>query len=172
MRSRSGSSCRALRSAVRSADGKELLRKVDAAAAEQAVRSGDRAALADVFRRVIATPEGCALAEKIRKANCTLVAAIEDYTEGKKSMRFHDYGNLAFHHAIDALVTVDRFTQSPLHARVNEQIDRINEVRGVSTKVESEKHILADNYGPKHARMERNQYNEAHPEAAPAPMKM
>ena len=58
----------ALRSAVRSADGKELLREVDAAAAEQAVRSGDRAALANVFRKVIATPEGRALAEKIRKA--------------------------------------------------------------------------------------------------------
>ena len=58
----------AMRAVAQSAEAKKLMEGVDAAAVETAVKSGDTAALKGILANVLSTPEGRALAEKVRKA--------------------------------------------------------------------------------------------------------
>ena len=58
----------AMRSVTQSAEAKKLMQSVDAAAVEQAAKSGDTAALKSALAKVLSTPEGKALAEKVREA--------------------------------------------------------------------------------------------------------
>jgi hypothetical protein len=59
---------RELNALARSPEGKALAAGLDETALQKAVRQGDSAALQDILRRVLSTPEGKALAEKVRKA--------------------------------------------------------------------------------------------------------
>lgn len=49
-------------------EGRALSARLDDGALREAVRQGDGAALQDILQRVLSTPEGKALAEKVRKA--------------------------------------------------------------------------------------------------------
>jgi hypothetical protein len=51
-----------------SPEGKALAAQFDEASLRTAAERGDTAALQDVLRRVLSTPEGRALAEKVQKA--------------------------------------------------------------------------------------------------------
>ena len=55
-----------IRALADSADGKKLGQMVDGAAVEQAVKSGDSAALQQILRGVLSTAEGRRLAENLR----------------------------------------------------------------------------------------------------------
>ncbi|MBQ7736881.1 MAG: hypothetical protein IJT62_03480 [Oscillospiraceae bacterium] len=54
-----------LRSLARSGEARRLSETLDAAEAEQALRSGDSARVSRLLRQVLSTPEGKALAEKL-----------------------------------------------------------------------------------------------------------
>ena len=58
----------ALRAAASSEPAKKLMRNLDAAGLEQAAKRGDTEALKRYLNQVLATPEGKALAEQVRKA--------------------------------------------------------------------------------------------------------
>ncbi len=58
----------ALGAIARSPEGKTLASKIDSDALRTAAQQGDTAALQDILRRVLSTPEGRALAEKVQKA--------------------------------------------------------------------------------------------------------
>ena len=49
-------------------EGRALAPQLDEAALRAAAKEGDTAALQDILRRVLSTPEGKALAEKVRRA--------------------------------------------------------------------------------------------------------
>ena len=51
-----------------SPEGKKLASQFDEAALRDAAKKGDASALQDILRRVLSTPEGKALAEKVQKA--------------------------------------------------------------------------------------------------------
>ena len=51
-----------------SPEGKAVSAQFDEAEVRAAAKSGDSAALQDILRRVLSTPEGRALAEKVQKA--------------------------------------------------------------------------------------------------------
>ena len=51
-----------------SRESKTLASQFDETALRSAVKQGDTAAMQDILRRVLSTPEGKALAEKIQKA--------------------------------------------------------------------------------------------------------
>ena len=57
-----------LKAAVQSEAGQKLLRQMDAAEVERAAKSGDTAALKNILSRVLSSPEGRELAEKVQKA--------------------------------------------------------------------------------------------------------
>ena len=58
----------ALRAAASSDTAKKLMKNLDAAGLEQAAKRGDTEALKRYLAQVLATPEGKALAEQVRKA--------------------------------------------------------------------------------------------------------
>ena len=58
----------ALGALARSPEGRTLASKLDADALRAAAQQGDTAALQDALLRVLSTPEGKALAEKVQKA--------------------------------------------------------------------------------------------------------
>ena len=58
----------ALRAAAESSEGQALAKRLDAAALERAVKSGDTAAMRAALQSVLATAEGRALAERVQKA--------------------------------------------------------------------------------------------------------
>ena len=58
----------ALRALASSPESKVLAGQVDEKALWQAAKQGDAAALGDMMRQVLSTPEGQALAEKVQKA--------------------------------------------------------------------------------------------------------
>ena len=53
---------------ARSPEGRKIASKLDADALRAAAQQGDTAALQDALLRVLSTPEGKALAEKVQKA--------------------------------------------------------------------------------------------------------
>ena len=53
---------------ARSPEGKALASQFDEAELRAAAKQGDTAALQEILRRVLATPEGKTLAEKVQKA--------------------------------------------------------------------------------------------------------
>ena len=55
----------AIRSLAASKEAQRLGQTISAQAAEQAVRSGDTAKMAELLRQAVSTPEGKALAEKL-----------------------------------------------------------------------------------------------------------
>ena len=57
-----------LREAAASEEGQKVLRGLDAAEVEKAAKSGDMQALRSILSGVLSTPEGRALAEKVRKS--------------------------------------------------------------------------------------------------------
>ena len=57
-----------IRALAESADGRKLGQMLDAGAVEKAVKGGDSAALQQILRGVLGTPEGKRLAEQLRKA--------------------------------------------------------------------------------------------------------
>lgn len=57
-----------LRAAASSEEGQRVLKNLDAAKVEQAAKSGDMQALKDILSGVLSTPEGQALAKKIRQS--------------------------------------------------------------------------------------------------------
>ena len=57
-----------LREAAASEEGRRVLQNLDAAAVEKAAKSGDMQALRDILSGVLSTPEGQALAKKIRRS--------------------------------------------------------------------------------------------------------
>lgn len=57
-----------LREAAASPEGQRLLRNLDTEAVEKAARDGDVDKLKNILSGVLATPEGQALARKIRKS--------------------------------------------------------------------------------------------------------
>ena len=57
-----------LREAVSSAEGQRVLKNLDTAKVEKAAKAGDMQALKDILSGVLSTPEGQALAQKIRKS--------------------------------------------------------------------------------------------------------
>ena len=58
----------AFRAAADSPEGRALAARLDDKALRDAARRGDGAALGDILQRVLSTPEGKALAEKVQKA--------------------------------------------------------------------------------------------------------
>ena len=58
----------ALRALADSPEGKALAGRVDEKALWAAAKQGDAAALGEMLRRALATPEGQTLAEKVQKA--------------------------------------------------------------------------------------------------------
>ena len=58
----------ALRAAASSDAAQKLMKNLDAAGLEQAAKRGDTEALKKYLTQVLATPEGKALAEQVRKA--------------------------------------------------------------------------------------------------------
>ena len=58
----------ALKAAAESAEGKKVLESLDAEKVEKAAREGDMASLRQILSGVLSTPEGQALAQKIRKS--------------------------------------------------------------------------------------------------------
>ena len=59
---------RAVQAAANSTEAQKLLRSLDGTDLAEAVRKGDTAALQGCLSRVLATPEGRALAQKLREA--------------------------------------------------------------------------------------------------------
>ena len=57
-----------LKSAVSSEEGRRLAAGLDAEEVERAARAGDAAALKDILARVLSTPDGRALAQKVHDA--------------------------------------------------------------------------------------------------------
>ncbi len=57
-----------LREAASSPEGQQVLKNLDTEAVEKAAKSGDMQALKDILSGVLSTPEGQALAKKIRKS--------------------------------------------------------------------------------------------------------
>ena len=57
-----------LKAAAASPEGRALAAQLDEKALRDAARRGDAAALGDILQRVLSTPEGKALAEKVQKA--------------------------------------------------------------------------------------------------------
>ena len=57
-----------LREAAASREGQKVLQGLDTAAVEKAARSGDMQALKNILSDVLSTPEGKALAEKVRRS--------------------------------------------------------------------------------------------------------
>jgi len=57
-----------LREAAASEEGQKVLRSLDQAKIERAAKSGDMETLKDILSGVLSTPEGKALAQKIRKS--------------------------------------------------------------------------------------------------------
>ena len=57
-----------LKSLADSPEGRTLAAQLDDRALRAAVKRGDGAALQDILQRVLSTPEGRALAEKVQKA--------------------------------------------------------------------------------------------------------
>ena len=58
----------ALKAAASSAEGQKVLERLDAEKVEKAAREGDMASLRQILSGVLSTPEGQALAQKIRKS--------------------------------------------------------------------------------------------------------
>lgn len=57
-----------LREAAASAEGQKILQSLDASAVEKAAKVGDMQALKNILSGVLSTPEGQALAKKIRQS--------------------------------------------------------------------------------------------------------
>lgn len=57
-----------LETAAASREGQRIMRSLDPAAVEKAAREGDAAALKNILSRVLSTPDGKALAEKLRQS--------------------------------------------------------------------------------------------------------
>ena len=57
-----------LKALADSPEGRALTARLDGDALRSAAKKGDSAALQDILQRVLATPEGRALAEKVQKA--------------------------------------------------------------------------------------------------------
>ncbi len=57
-----------LREAAASAEGQKILQSLDASAVEKAAKTGDMQALKNILSGVLSTPEGQALAKKIRQS--------------------------------------------------------------------------------------------------------
>lgn len=57
-----------LRQAASSPEGQKVLKSLDTSAVEKAAKSGDMQALKDILSGVLSTPEGQALAKKIRQS--------------------------------------------------------------------------------------------------------
>lgn len=57
-----------LKAAAASPEGQRVLKNLDTAAVEKAAKTGDMQALKDILSGVLSTPEGQALAGKIRKS--------------------------------------------------------------------------------------------------------
>jgi len=57
-----------LREAAASAEGQKVLCNLDTAAVEKAAKAGDMQALKDILSGVLSTPEGQALAKKIKQS--------------------------------------------------------------------------------------------------------
>lgn len=64
---RSSPAAEKLREAAASPEGQKILGKLDAGAVEKAAKAGDMKALRDILSGVLSTPEGQALAKKIRQ---------------------------------------------------------------------------------------------------------
>lgn len=65
---RSSPAAEKLREAAASEEGQRVLRNLDAGAVEKAAKAGDMNALRDILSGVLSTPEGQALAKKIRQS--------------------------------------------------------------------------------------------------------
>lgn len=65
---KSSAAAEKLREAAASEEGQRVLRHLDAAKVEQAAKAGDMQALKDILSGVLSTPEGQALAKKIRQS--------------------------------------------------------------------------------------------------------
>lgn len=57
-----------MQAVTQSAEARKLMGSIDAAAVENAAKKGDAAALKGMLTKVLSTPEGKALAEKVREA--------------------------------------------------------------------------------------------------------
>lgn len=57
-----------LEKAAASEEGRRIMRSVDSAAVEKAAREGDAAALKSILSQVLSTPDGRALAKKLRQS--------------------------------------------------------------------------------------------------------
>ena len=57
-----------LREAAASAEGQKILQSLDTSAVEKAAKAGDMQALKNILSGVLSTPEGQALAKKIRQS--------------------------------------------------------------------------------------------------------
>ena len=58
----------ALREVSGSAEAQKLLKELDGGSIERAIKQGDSAALAAAFAKLISTPEGKALTDRVQKA--------------------------------------------------------------------------------------------------------
>ena len=58
----------ALREAAQSAEAQKLLKELDGEGIERALQRGDTAALSAAFAKMLSTPEGKSLAERVQKA--------------------------------------------------------------------------------------------------------
>ena len=122
-----------------------------------------RAAMKNVFE--IPTPPNLSedqkqeIAGKIQKRTAQLVTAIEDYTKGKKKVRWNQYGKLAFNQTMDALAVVKRNAGNQLNARIKVQVDRINTVRGVDAN--SPDFVDLNKFGAQQSETRRQEYDAA-----------
>jgi hypothetical protein len=57
-----------IKAAADSPEGRRISASIDQQAVEKAAREGDSAALKDILTQVLSTPDGKALAEKLRQA--------------------------------------------------------------------------------------------------------
>lgn len=64
---RSSPAAETLKNAADSPEGRKVLEKLDTAKVSEAARTGDMQALKNILAGVLSTPEGQALAQKIRK---------------------------------------------------------------------------------------------------------
>lgn len=58
----------ALREVSESAEARKLLREIDGESIESALKRGDTAALGAAFQKLLSTPEGKTLADRVQKA--------------------------------------------------------------------------------------------------------
>ncbi|MBQ8264119.1 MAG: hypothetical protein IJY96_05015 [Oscillospiraceae bacterium] len=65
---RSSAAAEKLKAAAASPEGQSVLKNLDTAAVEKAAKAGDMKALRDILSGVLSTPEGQALAKKIRQS--------------------------------------------------------------------------------------------------------